>query len=271
MLLTVVTALGFWAFWAGLVTAGETEDAALVFCLSPAERDDLVDAVVALDLAERDAVEPLKGAGRELALEAWRNEHKSDFERACEALFALRQPPQAASGTSGILATLNVLLPVAVGAVLTLLTTLLTTGWRDAITRGRQQADELRSAARAFVRAVETLIQAWTGASGVGRPSEEEVRVCRGELAAQLRRVVVEHPRWSVAERLRTELSTGSLGEGMMRYWAGKEGTELERRAGGLEAELQRLENDLSNITYALEHPGRPHRALRARTADPQT
>jgi hypothetical protein len=245
---------------AGLLLVGcgdaARKDAALVHCLSPAQQRPLVDAAVALGLAQQGPEPaPLRVGGRDLTVPQWRTERRPDFDRACKALTTTVIPPN----PSGLQAMLNVLLPVIAGAVLTLLTTT----WRDETSRGRLLADDLRSAATGFAGAVEEYLGGWTDPGATGRPSGQDVRDRRAELAARLRTVCVLHSRWKAPRRLQRELTGNQLGDALVQGWTTIRDDERSRRAAALHDELSWMDTTISQVAHALERPWRPHREMR--------
>jgi hypothetical protein len=252
-------------------------DATTVYCLAAAQQRALVDAAVALGLARRgpDAVPPQAETTppqttgpapkllrvsesdrgqRDLTVLQWRTDRPRDFDRACKAISMTAIPPN----PSGLQAMWSVLLPVLAGAVLTLLTTT----WRDETSRGRLLADDLRSSAAGFAKAVEEYLSDWTERSGTNVPAEKDMRDRRAELDARLRTVCVLHPRWQSPRRLRQQLTGNRLGDGIVQGWT-RIRDERIQRAATLHEELSQLDNEITQVAHALERPWRPHRDMR--------
>ncbi|MCI2418127.1 hypothetical protein MOQ72_11880 [Saccharopolyspora sp. K220] len=232
-------------------------DATKVYCLSTAQQGSLVDAAVALGLAERTADATslvVTGTTRPLKVEDWSKQRPSDFDRACKALSA----PALAANPSGAQALWNVLLPVVAGAVLTLLTTT----WRDETSRGRLLADDLRTAATAFTSAAKEYLGGWTE-PGAPRPAEQDVRDRRAELAARLRTVRVLHSRWRAPREAQQQLTGNRLGDEIVQGWTTIRDDERTQRAATLHDELSQLDTTINQIAHALERPWRPHRRMR--------
>ncbi|MGP4020769.1 hypothetical protein [Saccharopolyspora sp. 5N708] len=254
-------------------------DATTVYCLATAQQRALVDAAVALGLAQRgpaaaapqptepdtappQATEPdpkllrvtePDRRQRDLTVPQWRTERPRDFDRACKAISTIAIPPN----PNGLQAVWNVLLPVLAGAVLTLLTTT----WRDETSRGRLLADDLRSAAAAFTKAVEEYLSGWTDPSAPGRPADKDVRDRRAELDARLRTVCVLHSRWRAPRRLRRQLTGNRFGDEIVQGWTTNR-DEQTQRAATLRTELSQLDTAINQVAHALERPWRPHRNM---------
>ncbi|MCO1660429.1 hypothetical protein [Pseudonocardia humida] len=131
---------------AGSPDPGTDEDVA--FCLSRPQRQKLVDAAEALGIARAGATPgTFLVEGAEVPAATWRTDEPERFERACAAI---RPDGPASEWTTGLIATVNVL----VGAVLALGTSWLTAR----STRRRQAGDALRAAAGRFVRSVEAFV-----------------------------------------------------------------------------------------------------------------
>jgi len=242
-------------------TDGSLEDAQQVFCLAPAQRAQVVQAAVALGLAQPGrAADEVRVGGQDVTLETWRDAHRDQFDRTCAALFAAGPGNVQAPGDGGdrIDSVLSVLLPVLAGSLLTLLTT----AWRDSISTRRLQGDALRSAAQFFAEASRDYFRGWLEPAGP-RPSEAQIRTSRSDLAARLRTAAALHRRWSRPRIVRDRLVEGPLGDDMSRDWSDPT-VDAQRRVGELEARLEELLSDVDEIADALSRPARFHAAMRA-------
>lgn len=262
MLWCAVGVTGLAASACSTTTAAPSKDASLTFCLFPDQQQRLISAAVALGLAERGSIaDSLRVTNHELTVEGWRVDHRTDFDRACEAMIGAAQLPQAPRVRTTVAAASvwTVLLPVFAGALITWLTT----GWRDSAARWRLQANALREANRTFVRTSETYVRQWIDTTRGGRPADQDLRNSRGELAAELRKVAAVRPRWTVPPRLLHLLSDGPLGDQLARTWPGMNEEARASAAQEVQAQLSELDITLTMVARALEQPGRPHRAMR--------
>lgn len=251
----------------GIVGNDTERDARLTYCLSPDQRSALIDTAAVLGLADRgDGPDRLVVAGGETTLEAWRKSRPDDFDRSCEALTEsarIRSGPPAGDELNS---TLNVLLPVVIGAILAWLTG----EWRAKAVTARLEADTLRSAARGYANVCNAYIRDWTGPAGQGRPDAEPVRARRDDLDAQLRRAGVLHPRWRAPKALRgslTELTRHTLREDLAdtlpRGWVDLTADERQHYALVLRSELDQFDASAEQVAEALERPWRMHRSMR--------
>ncbi|GAA4843400.1 hypothetical protein [Saccharopolyspora rosea] len=233
------------------------DDAAVVFCLSAAQRAPLVDSAVSLGLARHGRTpDRLRVGAREYTVPDWRRARGEDFDRACKAIAVASVP--GSSGTSTFMSMVNVLLPVLVGAVLTLLTTT----WRDEISRGRLLADDLRASAAKFHGAVKDYLAARTAHSTSGKPSARAVDEGRDELGARLRTVCVLRSRWRRPRDLRSVLSGNRLGEPIVEGWTELGDEQRAERARALRDLVSEVDEQVGRVAHALEHPWRPHRDM---------
>ncbi len=258
VLALVVIAPATWA-----ATDEGTSDADVVFCLSPAQRPHLIDAAEALGLG-RATPRPVRivvPAGRELAVDEWKRTRPADFQRTCAALVRASRTVVPVP-SAGLRSILSVLLPVVVGAVLTGVTTMMLTSWKDAGTRRRSLAGTLRSAVLAFHQATETYLGAWTG-DGDPTSAQESVRTRRFELISAARRVADEYHRWQLPRDLQDLVSGDELGEGLAVGWHGANDRQRGERAVLVRAELHRVGTTVERIAEALELPRRPRWTLR--------
>lgn len=221
-------------------------DAARVFCLSNEQRTQLTEAATNLavtipEVELRDGADP-------------------QFDRVCAALTGAARIPQQATSvpTDSGRSTFNVLGSVIVGAALTWLTGF----WRDERIQSRLLADALRNAAGKYLSAARAQHRKWFEGRQGKLPVDPVVLDGRDELAAQLRKVDVLRPGWTVPGRLHEQLSSARLGEGMNDP---RQGETPEQRAEALRADLNALRDSIDDVVRALERPWRWHGTMRSK------
>jgi hypothetical protein len=236
----------------GCAASSSDADAHLVFCLGPAQRDDLASAAVSLGLAAPAGTpDQVIVDHRPTTLEQWERTDQTAFDRACDALATAKQAAPAESDNI-FLTTLNGLIPLLVGAALGLLTS----GYRDNVVRRRTQADELEFTTGQFVQIGDTFVQDWANPENGATPQPAPVRDIRWKLVIALRRVSVQHPRWADAVTAAEELALGTLGEPLLRGWERLDETKRRERATSIEPEWQNLTGATREIAVALRKPG---------------
>lgn len=268
LLWCAVSSVGFAAPACSSTSAPSSQDISQVFCLSTDQQHHLVDAAVALGLAERGTTQPLRVVNQDLTIGKWQASHGADFDRACRAVVGAAQLPQAAqnprteasaSAWAVLLPVLAGLLPVFAGALITGLTTL----WRDGTARDRRLAEALGAANDEFVRSSQTYVEQWTNPKRGGRPTDQDLRESRDRLTARLGEVAAARPKWSVPRQLLEGLLDGPLGEQLARTFVGLDDENRDAKARSVRQELSELHTTIAGVVRALEQPGRPHRAMR--------
>jgi hypothetical protein len=231
------------------------DDAVRVFCLSPAERPRLVDAAVALGLAQPGSTpDRLTAGGQERTVEDWRASNRPDFDRGCRALIAARQHENGARSESGSGLLTSLLPALLTGAV----------GWffsAQLATAGarRVQADGLRAATRAFVSASEGAIRQLEQVRAGLPPDDDEVHARRSELAAALDRVGSSHRWWRRPATLSSSMYGTTFGPTMTQDWFPLSATEKVAKAAQLRSELGRLSAAAEEVAQALQSSVLPH------------
>lgn len=250
-------------------------DAQRVYCLSPAHRDELVEAAVTLGLARRtaspgrpDGLAPPAGPDTTSRTpEEWRHARPADFDRACAALVAsagITVTEPGGSGSRGVSGTLTALIPVVAGAVL---------AWAAGELRARGAtasltAGSMHTAATAYVRACHNRLRHWQRRPPGPTPPDDEVRDRKSDLDAEIRRVAGGHPGWRALTPLRAELDeiTDRVLSG---DWPNLTPDERDRAAGELRHRLDTFTEHAQRLTRALEHPWRRHREMRTGSSSP--
>lgn len=235
----IVVVVAIVTFVAVLLGDDSGQDAARVYCLAPDQRDDLIDAAVALDLADRVGGR-VRVAGTMMELTAWRADRPDDFERACEALYGAAH----ASGPS-VFASALPFLTGAASAILAFIAALSLAS----VARGREKADRLRSAFEELRRAVEAYIE---GLEKTG-PRAKVMESC-GALVTQLAIVQSTHSGWHRVVTTIDELTVGGFGTAMKRK--PPDGDDLTAR-------LATVREAVFAIAHVLEQPLAPHRRMR--------
>ena len=236
-------------------TGVSANDQRLAFCLAPDRRQDLVDTAVNLGIATtpdtaapRDAAPHLVVHGREVAVDRWRG---PEFERACDALMAASRNEAPASGTPGwltdLLSTGKAVLLLLIGAAFSMLAT----GTRDAGTRRRLLAAEMRSAADNFAVTCGAFLDAQLQPRPAG-PDARLVRDRRQELLARLREMRALY-RDSPAQESSLTLLNGPLGESLLQDWEVGDDTDLARRVDDSRQDLSTLSDNVAALTGWLD------------------
>ncbi len=234
----------------GLALADERTDAATVFCMNPARQDELVSAAVTLGLGDRGPAPGRLLAGqRELDIPAWREQRRTDFERACLALFTGAQQAPAAAPAANWFTPWIPLGGVIVGAVLTLLATT----WRDKIVRGRVQADALTTSVGEFIRSGEAYLDGWLGSGA--RPDDRPVQDERIRVFDRLAPIKVVHPRWAVVEQVSNPLTSGPLDSSLTGGWVSLDADGRAARVRTVKRDLDVLRHNGNRLAYALCRP----------------
>ncbi|MGX7824840.1 hypothetical protein ACTG9Q_07080 [Actinokineospora sp. 24-640] len=210
-------------------TALAIDDAHVVYCLAPKQRDALQEAAVALGKAEN------RSAIGDVA--AWRKRDATAFEDTCEALYESVKPQP------GVFADLLPFLTAVAAALLTYFAALAT----ERRNRRRQQAAALRAALTEFDAAARHYTHELAG----NRPVER-LRLAHGVLAGKVAEAAAENPGWTTAAACHTRLVSGDLG--MDALTAGWEG-DKEARAREVRRQVSILQTALQRVAAGLARP----------------
>lgn len=261
-----------WLFAAagcGVLDDQSQRDADLVYCLDTDHHAELVEAGAALGLVRPGGgPDQVIVSGRRMDIQAWRKARGSDFERTCSALAGSARPEASPVADNGLDTITAVLLPVLAGALLSWLSA----EWRARAVTAQLEADNLRSAVRAYVNACDILGRAWSETLSARRPDDEPVRRRHDDLDAQLRRCAVLHRRWKALTRRRrdlAELTADTLREDQPLDWNDLSDDARPEYARQIKSRLEAFEAGTEHIAEALERPWRLHRAMRRPPADP--
>lgn len=218
-------------------------DTARVFCLSDEQRTKLVEA--AKNLKSRISPDEL------------REGQSTEFDRVCAALMGAAQIPQRTPVGSGS-STSDVLWSVVVGSVLTGGPLI----WLDRRTQNRLLADALDNAVNKYISAAHVQRKKLSK-SGQGKlPVDQAVLDGQNEVIAQLRKIAVLQPGWTVPAQLIREWSQPHLGEGMNDHTPGE---SREQRDQALKAALATLQGPIDEVIIAVQRPWRWRSKMRGK------
>lgn len=186
----------------------QLSDAANVLCDSKTNRAEVVEAGLALgSLVEGSSTGRLRNEDATFAsFDHWQERRPAEYAEACRNAIAALQLRRGGSSPTQAPSPLIPLLGVAVGSVLTLLST----EWKAARDRLRARAEVLRTAIVIFDSTVRQYVHEWQ-ARPFGAPSVEGLRETSSRLAALLGQALREHDSaegWSARSRLE-EFATG--------------------------------------------------------------
>ncbi len=223
------------------------------YCLAPAHQAGLVDAAVSLGFARGGSTPAaVRVANSTITLGTWRARDDADFRQACDAYV----PPSvgaARSSESGPIGGLfNILLPVAVGALLAFAFD----EYKQGSDRRWAQADALRDSWATFRGVIETYLADRQKLRPDGVPAPSDIDARRRDLAGQLRAVQSQYRRSPTLATLKRELS-GELGEAISTGWVigttTDHFTNRKGRADSLEKELNDAESSVQRVVGKLE------------------
>jgi hypothetical protein len=222
-------------------------DSDLVYCLSDQHRSELVDAAVALSLAQRtDTDDRLRVDNQEITPEQWRSTDREAFERGCLAL----NPPeqrlnpfeQIVSAESGLAGVLGVLVG---GAIY-----YFSDQTRYRAQRRGDEARRLNDLGTAFRAAVENYVQERSAAIPPEHFDVDQIRAHRNELISELQLLRIRRPGWDAPNAPLTILR-GALSDQLMGDWH-----DPNRRAIELIDASNQLAEQISSIAVELERGG---------------
>ena len=253
LLLLVVLVLVEWGFQhSGNATSA---DANQVYCLAPSNQGGLVHAAVSLGVAAPGSTpRAVSVSGRKLTLMQWRAADDSGFHRSCDAYAAAFEPAAPAQGKqdSGIQQLLTILLPVMVGAFLTLAAD----DAKQASDRRWTQAGELRADWNAYQSAVESYVRRRQDTARSGEPSAADVEASRRALRATLLKIQSQHRKSPTIVGLQQDLD-GDLGPAIANGWGkgdnGSDPASRNQRANEIRGCLETFGSSLQKVAGALE------------------
>ncbi|MDX6742632.1 hypothetical protein [Actinocorallia sp. A-T 12471] len=153
---------------------------------------------------------------------------------------------------------LEVLLPLIVGAVLTLVAK----EFPRAQDRNRDRARQLLSSAHAFRHACERWLDVRLTAQST--PSTAELRTRQEDLAWQLEHVISRHPCWRWPRRLLEHLQEGPFGPGLTSGWTRLRPEERRARHAETHRALDEFVRHTARLAARMEHPLLSRREMRS-------
>lgn len=247
VLLVLIVAAAGWEFQHA--SEDSARDAHLVYCLAPAHVDGLVSAAESLGLARPGPGQgTLIAAGRELSPGQWRAADDAGFQRACDAYAAANMPAQPSPGgpDAGDQGVVGILLPVVVGALLTLAVE----DFREEGDRRWALADELRTNWQLFDEAARSFADKCAGDGGM--PSSADLDARRRALLDTVRKVRERHGDIGGADTLRDALLDGDLGEQSLRVGWNVGGDGKSRRRDEVTGSLRAGGERVAGVAEAL-------------------
>ena len=218
----------------------------------------MVRAAIALRLARPagtpSSLFPASGAATSLSLARWRSRYPKAFERTCTALIeadslSARSAGPAGGQLSALISTANVLLPVALGAILTLLIT----GWTSSRDRRRVEAAGIRSSFTAFLQALADYTRRWSAATVTAQPSIDAVDQRRRDVVATIRRAAALYGKSTFAEPLIRDLDSEKYRADLESGWANSDRPSRQRRAQVIEQLVLALQTDEESLAREIE------------------
>jgi hypothetical protein len=252
-----------WLTLPAFITSQETRDARDVFCLQRGERPALASAAVALGFADPDSTQNGIVAGDYRAsLWDWRDDRRADFDRACDALAAVRGKSDIAAGAGASTGAAAVVLPL-LTVVLTWALSNVSTRRQTRVTRGQADAGELRVAVTTYNSAANQFLDSLV-TFPADKPSTE-MDAARDTLVGRLNGVVEREPDWLAAREAVALLRDGELGTSMDPTLRGMRETAARGRKI---TELRTKVRDVSDIGFLVadalaEHGGVDRRLTR--------
>lgn len=240
--------------------AADSAAGRLVFCLAPDQAPSMVNAAVAIGVAQSgtdgDEVDEVYADGQNLSIPNWHVRDSADFDRTCRALVAADQETTTSStqsvDTGGIGDTVKSVLLLVAGAAVSLLSGTV----RYGVDRRRLQAEQLGTAAGNFRGSYDDYR---TRRQRGENPLDETFLTHRQELAARLREVLAIHPGWrrakSASDTLTNELTVTALDDHARR--PGSTAIGPVQTAAPTTQALDSLESDVTNTVRRLQHPVR--------------
>jgi hypothetical protein len=188
-------------------------------CLAPERRERVVEAAVLLKFATTGSTAAVMRTEKhgDLPLDKWRTKDDAAFREACAAVAdAVRTETGGGGGGGSSLWTTMV--PLLVGAGLTLVTTFLTSGWRERVNEARRQGRVLRAAKAEFLQETRAFL-ADVSDRQAPVPSSGRLDLPRARLVRALDEMPdVESS--AALHRIRLAVTTGELGGDLTRNWS---------------------------------------------------
>jgi hypothetical protein len=226
-------------------------DSDRVYCLSEEHQSELVEAAVALDLAQQAGTDDrLKVDGREITPKEWWSDRPQDFQRVCLAL----NPPQQRlnpleamlSNESGLASGLAGVLGALVGSGILYLSE----RTRDRTQRREDEARRLNDLGTTFKATVENFVRQRSAAIRPDRLPVDQILGHRNALVSELELVKARYPGWDGPDAPLRMLS-GALSDQILEDW-----DDPDQRTSQLTAALDQLTKQIGSIAVELEGGG---------------
>ena len=227
-------------------------EARSVYCLVDAEASKLIRVAATLGVAQPGLDDgtliPVPGSTA-ITTSQWQKLYPQKFQRACTVLIAADEfaSPTLRTSTaisSSLQSTLNILLPVIVGAILALLTT----QWTGNRQRRRLEAAEVRTSFTAFAHSLTDYATAWSAPTILTPPTTQELDQRRRDLVTILRRIVALHRSARFAGTLLQDLDSDKYRTQLENGWSTndppsrrKRAERVDQLAGALQTDSERL------------------------------
>lgn len=247
LLLLVFIVLADW----GLRTRDNatTQDAELVYCLAPAHLDGLVNAGAALGVVGPGSQpSTIFVDDKKLSLSQWRAADGGDFQRACDAYATANMSAQPAGTPNGVEATLEILLPVIAGALLTMAAD----DVRRASDRRKEIAGQLRANWQAFETAATSFARDCAKPVGGGLQPTGDLDAKRRAAQEALRMLPSSYRKLPAVKALQDDLSRGPLGPSIATGWDGDAAGKVDRLNRVTES-LSPYRDSVESVAEALE------------------
>jgi hypothetical protein len=243
-----------------------------VYCQAPAHLPEVVDAAKALGLVDPNSghgiVHETNGSPG-LTIAVWRQRAPTKFQRACTAVVGAAQLPtgnaSATASSNGLMSTINVLIPVLLGALLTLLVA----EWRASRDRDRAEADGIRAAAAEFTRAVDGYLQGRTATVGGlpdAGPSVDRLR----DLVRLLRQSLLRRESWTDLGADVAELAKADIRQKWFDGWPTGTADSRTVMADRVRGKVADWVNAADGVALAIERRAVPVTRFSAVTLDQQ-
>lgn len=225
--------------------ADQLSDGHRVYCMSQANRTQLLETVNSLGLSQP------KGT---TTLEEWAADGPEQFSRVCRALVASRvvaQAPSSSTQSTGQPQLLNTLASTVLGALLTLTTSY----WVRSRDRRRKESEALTAALTAFGTAVREYLARWAVPTVAGIPPTQELQLTKLALLRQISRLQSLGVGRFPVSALLSVLNGASFGTALTSGWDANDPPLRRSRGEQLETLLVQFEEDVVALGEKVVQP----------------